>query len=182
MDYIIFAILYLSTIVIAWFIYNLVKKIPEMISEKIKSEREFEFNKILQIDNYYRKDGNLAKIMTAWSKYVIDKNTLNNVGSAKGQKEMNDLIQLTVGYGSPRTIRLLSIMSQHIYNNKIPDSPESGLKLWVMLAMVVVSLKKDFANQVIDPLDIIKIRSTDFKEYEDTYSTYVKEITEEIGN
>ncbi|MGO3264961.1 MAG: hypothetical protein ACTIKS_10785, partial [Lactococcus lactis] len=37
----------------------MVKKIPDMVRDKLKSDREFEFNKALQVDEFYRKDGNL---------------------------------------------------------------------------------------------------------------------------
>ena len=42
----------------------MVKKIPDMVRDKLKSDREFEFNKALQVDEFYRKDGNLQGIMS----------------------------------------------------------------------------------------------------------------------
>lgn len=173
-------IVYLAALAFFWYTYNQIKEMPKMITDKLKSEREFEFNKTLQIDEYYRKDGNLSKIMMQWSKYVMDKDSLKQLNTPKGLKEMTDLLKMTIVYGSPQTIKLTSIMFQDIYEKKTDES-ESGIKMWVMLVMIIVSLKKDFANQIVDPLDIIKIKSNDFEKYKEQYSTCVKEIQKEIG-
>ena len=42
-----------------------------MVRDKLKSDREFEFNKALQVDEFYRKDGNLQGIMLEWMSRAI---------------------------------------------------------------------------------------------------------------
>lgn len=179
----------LIAIVFGLFIYNLLKEMPKMIGEKIKSEREFTFNKSLQIDQFYRKDGTLQTIMMQWAKYAMDMDFVAKALSTdKGKRDMNELLQKTVGYGSPRTIALVSIMFQDLYKNdslnidETDTSTESGLDTLVILAMIFSSLKNDFTGQLIDELEIIKIKINDYDEYETRFKARIGEVNQRISS
>ncbi len=179
----------LIAIVFGLFIYNLLKEMPKMIGEKIKSEREFTFNKSLQIDQFYRKDGTLQTIMMQWAKYAMDMDFIEkSFSSPRGKKDMNELLQKTVGYGSPRTIALVSIMFQDLYKNesvnieKTDASTESGLETLVILAMIFSSLKNDFTGQKIDELEIIKIKINDYEQYEPLFKARIEEVNKRISS
>ena len=179
----------LIAIVFGLFIYNLLKEMPKMIGEKIKSEREFTFNKSLQIDQFYRKDGTLQTIMMQWAKYAMDMDFIEKAfSSPRGKKDMNELLQKTVGYGSPRTIALVSIMFQDLYKNesvnieKTDASTESVLETLVILAMIFSSLKNDFTGQKIDELEIIKIKINDYEQYEPLFKARIEEVNKRISS
>ncbi|AIS03574.1 hypothetical protein [Lactococcus lactis] len=172
----------------------MVKKIPDMVRDKLKSDREFEFNKALQVDEFYRKDGNLQGIMLEWTNYAISNNAMDDLNKAKGLKKLQDLVQKTVGYGSSRTVKLLTEMFQEVYqnndskgqkdsseDNKSDDASESDYTTMVVLAMVVSSLKEDFTGIKIEPLDVLKIRITDYTKYEETFKKIIDKTNEKLG-
>ncbi|QSE76324.1 hypothetical protein JW886_07595 [Lactococcus taiwanensis] len=179
----------LIAIVFGLFIYNLLKEMPKMIGDKIKSEREFSFNKTLQIDQFYRKDGTLQTIMMQWAKYAMDPDFVEkSMSTPKGKKDLNELLQKTVGYGSPRTIALVSIMFQDLYNNEAVDIEETdgftenGLGTLTILAMIFSSLKYDFTGQKIDELEIIKIKINDYVKYEPLFKARINEVNQRISS
>ena len=172
----------------------MVKKIPDMVRDKLKSDREFEFNKALQVDEFYRKDGNLQGIMLEWTNYAISNNAMDDLNKAEGLKKLQDLVQKTVGYGSSRTVKLLTEMFQEVYqnndskdqkdsseDNKSDDASESDYTTMVVLAMVVSSLKEDFTGIKIEPLDVLKIRITDYTKYEETFKKIIDKTNEKLG-
>jgi hypothetical protein len=172
----------------------MVKKIPDMVRDKLKSDREFEFNKALQVDEFYRKDGNLQGIMLEWTNYAISNNAMDDLSKARGLKKLQDLVQKTVGYGSSRTVKLLTEMFQEVYqnndskdqkdsseDNKSDDASESDYTTMVVLAMVVSSLKEDFTGIKIEPLDVLKIRITDYTKYEETFKKIIDKTNEKLG-
>ncbi len=158
-------------VIVGWFVISTVKKMPDMLAEKLRDEREFSFKQALQIDSYYRQDGVLQDILMKWAKYAMDTDFVtNSMNTDRGKQRLNELLQKTVGYGSPKTIKLLSYMFQEIYTDneekRIENNLPEGMTTLVVLAMVVSSLKKDFTGQDIDPLDIMKIKINDFYAYE----------------
>ncbi|MCT0467433.1 hypothetical protein EFL44_10190 [Lactococcus cremoris] len=175
----------------------MIKKIPEMVSDKLKSDREFEFNKELQIDEFYRKDGNLQQIMMNWTELAIDTNAMESLDSKNGQKKLRKLVQETLGYGSGRTVKLLTEMLQESYrsNDTESENTESGnnesennesinrssATIMLLLAMVVSSLKEDFTGQKVDPLDVLKIKLTDYYNHEGLFKELFESVNNKLG-
>lgn len=175
----------------------MIKKIPEMVSDKLKSDREFEFNKELQIDEFYRKDGNLQQIMMKWTELAIDTNAMESLDSKNGQKKLRKLVQETLGYGSGRTVKLLTEMLQESYrsNDTESENTESGntesennesinrssATIMLLLAMVVSSLKEDFTGQKVDPLDVLKIKLTDYYNHEGLFKELFESVNNKLG-
>ena len=175
----------------------MIKKIPEMVSDKLKSDREFEFNKELQIDEFYRKDGNLQQIMMKWTELAIDTNAMESLDSKNGQKKLRKLVQETLGYGSGRTVKLLTEMLQESYRSNDTESENtesennesennesinrSSATIMLLLAMVVSSLKEDFTGQKVDPLDVLKIKLTDYYNYEGLFKELFESVNNKLG-
>ncbi|WEA14120.1 hypothetical protein [Lactococcus garvieae] len=165
----------------------MVKKIPDMVSDKLKSDREFEFNKELQIDEFYRKDGNLQQIMMEWTKYAIDNDAMETLDSKNGQRKLKKLVQETLGYGSGRTVKLLTEMLQESYqsNGKVDDEDDSINKssatIMVILAMIVSSLKEDFTGEKVDPLDVLKIKLTDYYDNKILFEEILGSVNRKLG-
>lgn len=157
------------------------KAIPTTIADKLRQNRDFDMKQALQTDSFFRTSGNsvLQSVMSQWTVYVTDLEILKKINTTNGQKQMNKLIEQTIGYGSERTINLLAELFQMAYTND--DDTEHGLKMWVVMAMIVASLKKDFAGVEIDPLTIIKIRSNDYLDNQDKFEAYQKEIEKKVG-
>lgn len=156
-----------------------------MVSDKLKDVREHEFNKELQVDEYYRKDGNLQQIMMKWTHYAIDNNAMDNINTKNGQKELQELVKKTVGYGSSRTVKLLTEMFQGVYQNsndgETHNSLESGYRTMILMSMIVSSLKEDFTGQKIDPLDVLKIKINDYPDNEEVFEEILERINEKLG-
>lgn len=170
----------------------MIKKIPEMVSDKLKSDREFEFNKELQIDEFYRKDGNLQQIMMNWTELAIDTNAMESLDSKNGQKKLRKLVQETLGYGSGRTVKLLTEMLQESYRSNDTESENtesennesinrSSATIMLLLAMVVSSLKEDFTGQKVDPLDVLKIKLTDYYNHEGLFKELFESVNNKLG-
>ncbi|KSU06517.1 hypothetical protein ACTCUF_02995 [Lactococcus lactis] len=189
-------VIYLIGIGLLAFAVYTIRKIPDMVSEKLKADREFEFNKALQIDEFYRKDGNLQNIMLEWTHYAIVNDAMSSLNTDKGIKKLQVLVQKTVGYGSSRTVKLLTEMFQEVYqnndneskgqkgsseDNKSDDTSDSDYTTMVVLAMVVSSLKEDFTGIKIEPLDVLKIRLTDYTKYEETFKKIIDRTNEKLG-
>lgn len=166
-------------------VIHTIKKIPDMVSDKLKDVREHEFNKELQVDEYYRKDGNLQQIMMKWTHYAIDNNAMDNINTKSGQKELQELVKKTVGYGSSRTVKLLTEMFQGVYQNsndgETYNSLESGYTTMILLSMIVSSLKEDFTGQKIDPLDVLKIKINDYPDNEEFFEEILDRINKKLG-
>lgn len=178
----VFYIFYLISIGFLWFITHLMKKIPDMISDKLKDERKHNLNKSLQIDEFYRKDGNLASIMMKWTKYAIDDESLKGINTPKGQRDLKDLVSKTVGYGSNRTVKLLTVMFQSVYNNHTVDDSASNFTTMVAISMIVASLKKDFTGEEINATDILKVKINDYNDYESEFKGIIKTIEDQIDS
>ena len=178
-------VIYLIGIGLLAFVVYTIRKIPDMVSDKLKTDREFEFNKALQIDEFYRKDGNLQNIMLEWTHYAIVNDAMDSLNTDKGIKKLQVLVQKTVGYGSSRTVKLLAEMFQEVYqdnaDNKSTKSGESGFSTMVIMAMIVSSLKEDFTGQKIEPLDILKIKINDYVDYEGSFKRILDEINTKLG-
>ncbi|ARD93477.1 hypothetical protein LLI816_04895 [Lactococcus lactis subsp. lactis] len=119
---------------------------------------------------------------------------MDDLSKARGLKKLQDLVQKTVGYGSSRTVKLLTEMFQEVYqnndskdqkdsseDNKSDDASESDYTTMVVLAMVVSSLKEDFTGIKIEPLDVLKIRITDYTKYEETFKKIIDKTNEKLG-
>jgi len=66
-------------------------------------------------------------------------------------------------------------------DNKSDDASESDYTTMVVLAMVVSSLKEDFTGIKIEPLDVLKIRITDYTKYEETFKKIIDKTNEKLG-
>ena len=174
--------LYLATAGVLIFVVSTLKKLPTLIGDKLKDVRQYEFNRLLQVDEFYRKDGNLQNIMMDWANLAIDEDVMNSLGSEKGKKRLKTLLAKTVGYGSKRTVKLVAMMLQNVYNqDKTKTEYENYLTL-VLIATIVSSLKKDFTGEEIEALDILKIKIHDFNKNEAMFVEIMDDISQRMND
>ncbi|PCF40207.1 hypothetical protein [Staphylococcus delphini] len=128
----------------------------------------------LQAESFYKEhSGNeLKELLWSWSELVLNIEKIKEMST----EDFQTLFQKTFVYGSERTINLVSSYQQHNY--KIEQNEDHNYKSLVYVAMISSSLKQDFTNQIVDPLQILKIKITD---YDDTkIRKYYRSIEKEI--
>jgi len=129
----------------------------------------------LQAESFYkeRSGSEIQEILMLWSDLVLD------IEKVKGMlpEDFQKLLLKTFVYGSERTVNLISSYQQHNYKKATDDN--HTFKSLVYVAMISSSLKKDFTNQSVDPLQLLKIKITDYddKMMRKHYKNIEKEIT-----
>lgn len=128
----------------------------------------------LQAESFYREhSGNeLQKILWSWSELVLNVEMIKEMST----EDFQTLFQKTFVYGSERTINLVSSYQQHNYKKQ--QNEDHNYKSLVYVAMISSSLKRDFTNQIVDPLQILKIKITDYDDAK--MRKYYKSIEKEI--
>lgn len=164
----------LMLIALAMLVYAFIKVIPKMVADRINQNKDYDIQKTLQIDSYYRKSGSpvLQEIMMEWTKMATN---MESLGTSYDVDKVRNLIQRTIGYSSERTIKLTAEYFQYLYNSK-----EVDVKAIVYLAMIVTSLKFDFTGQNVDPNEIIKMTIKDFDDNAAKLIGYKDEINKTI--
>lgn len=128
----------------------------------------------LQAESFYKESSisEIRDILMSWSDLVLDMRKINDMSLEDFQK----LFQKTFVYGSERTVNLISSFQQHNYKKVKEDN--HNYKSLVYVAMISSSLKKDFTNQNVDPLQILKIKISDYDDKK--MRKYYKSIEKEI--
>lgn len=173
---------YLVTAGILFFVVATLKKLPTLIGDKLKDVRQYEFNRLLQVDEFYRKDGNLQSIMMDWTNLAIDDDVMNSLNTDKGKKKLKSLLAKTVGYGSRRTVKLVAMMLQNIYTQDENSTGYDNYVSLVLISTIVSSLKKDFTGENIEALDILKIKINDFNKNESLFIEIMGDISNRLDD
>lgn len=156
----------LGVIAAIWLI-AVVKKIPDSVSDKIRDERNFTHTKELQIDNFFRQNSGskMQEVLIAWVEILNDPNKVEKMSKNGGiQKLLNN----TVGYSSPKTVKLMGLFFQSLYsvNSKTSEDELSDMSSLVYVAMIASSLKYDFSGENINPIDLLRIKFNDYALHE----------------
>ena len=173
---------YFVTAGVLLFVVSTLKKLPTLIGEKLKDARQYEFNRLLQVDEFYRKDGNLQSIMMDWANLAIDDNVMSSLSTDKGKTKLKGLLAKTVGYGSKHTDKLVAMMLQNVYTQDKNSTDYDNYITLVLIATIVSSLKKDFTGENIEALDILKIKIKDFNENEALFVEIMNDISKRLGD
>lgn len=128
----------------------------------------------LQAESFYkeRSGSEIQNILLSWSDLVLDMEKIKGMS----QEDFQELFQKTFVYGSERTVSLISSYQQHNYKDITDDN--HNYKSLVYVAMISSSLKDDFTNQNVDPLQILKIKISDYDDKK--MRKYYKSIEKEI--
>lgn len=149
-----------------------IAKLPEMVADKLKDTRQYSNNKQLQIDNYFRQTSGdrMQKILMEWVKIINDADN----SAMSRPKELQTLLNKTLAYSSAKTIKLLGMFLQHTYKNGQNNSDDYSQLVYV--AMIVSYLKFDFSGEMINPLDLLKVKYHDYSDNEQEFNQYLKNI------
>ncbi|KRN77483.1 hypothetical protein [Weissella minor] len=168
--------------------WGFAKKIPDMFRDALKQNRNFNFDKQLQIDNYYRLNGqsDMQKLILEWSNLLID-----NEGTKKmGPFGLLALQGQTIGYASEKTIKTVGNFMQFLYVQNTQDNSEQNQSenkkgdedtytFIAFIAVIVSLLKQDFTGQSFDPIDLIRIKINDLNKISEArYRDEIRKIKE----
>lgn len=163
---------------IFWFLKDSPNLIRELLVEDLRGKNE----RNLQIESYFREVSgeDLNVTLESWTSLI---DTLNN--EKANQKEINKymkkLTSNTFMYGSAKTVKILALMQQNMYQH---DKSGKGTNYYIMvyISLMIASLKEDFTGEKIDPLDFLRLRLTDFqgKEMNKRLITIKKEVLKEL--
>ncbi|KMK52902.1 hypothetical protein FEFB_13750 [Fructobacillus sp. EFB-N1] len=156
-------------------IYGIIK-LPDMVADKLKDTRQLSNNKQLQIDNYFRQSSgkSMQDVLSDWVKIINDVD--NSV--LERPNDLQKLLNRTLVYSSAKTIKLLGMFLQHTYKNgekKIDDYSQL-----VYVAMIVSCLKFDFSGEILDPLDLLKVKYHDYLDNEEEFKQHLNNIESEL--
>lgn len=155
-------------------IIYLIKKNPTMINDKLKDSRTFQNSHNLQVESYFRQVGNeeIKNLLNDWTSLIV------NMDKTPKVEFMTKLTQQTIMLGSSRTVKLVADMMQFNYinsqNNK--RNEDFTFTFMIYIAMIISSLKQDFTGYKTEPLDIIRIKISDYDKFENKYRQIYKKL------
>lgn len=152
---IIMSILTLVLGVIAWYLRKNYELLKSMQLEEFKAAKQ----SFLQREAYFRQlsGSDLQKTFSTWTDIIIDTSKMEN----SNKKEFLEMQKNIILFGSDKSIKIFSKLMQYLYSNSSSGNDDSLLGV-VYIAHLISSLKYDFTGYKIEPLDLLKIRMTDF--------------------
>lgn len=157
------------------FIIYFIRKIPTMVNDKLKDNRSFQNSHDLQVEAYFRQVGNeeTKNLLDDWIELIVK---LDNEHNAK---DIAELTQRTILLGSSRTVKIMADMMQFNYKNSQNNQNEDfSFTFMIYIAMIISSLKQDFTGYKTEPLDIIRMKISDYDEFKDKYTQIYKKLKE----
>ncbi len=170
----------LITILLIW-----INKSPELYGERLRDERNENSAQRLQADLYYREGtgAETRENLSWWTEFLVDptKKAAELSGGADSPDEahqdmMNKRIQFVMQFGSPRTVKLMSLYMSKLYTKDI-DSDGT----LVCVSYIIASLKSDYTGKNTLPMDLLRTKFTDFNDHEKKYKGICKTIKRETG-
>lgn len=151
---------------------------------------EDETQKALFDRKYYRDISNeeVVNLLKEMAKIIFDP---NNNYSVKPQRELlenesidevlqeqriNVFINIFL-YCSARTIKLYAEFMQFIYNDGHTNNPTENMFL---VALIIANIKYDYSNNFTSPIDILRMKIKDIKDFEDNLSIYLDKYSEYV--
>lgn len=166
-------------------IAGLLFRIPYVLQDKIKDERNNKSTHDLQIESYFKQfgGGEQQKVLNEWSLWMYDSNKLNQVNQANYK---DDLIRKTVLYASKDTLFILSKFN--VYMKEKSDSKNDDtsdydkLKQNVYLAFIISNLKEDFSGYSISPNILLNLTNYKLSENDkQNIEKIIDNISKETG-
>lgn len=168
----------------AFIITVFINKRVKITIERIKHKNEKE----LQIESFYREIGGkqIVEMLDEWASIILNMETI--VNDKNFTKKYQKLMHKTFVFGSNKTIKLLTLYQQYNYNppekhkNKDEgvDITEYQAYIMVYLGLIATSIKKDFTNQDIDCMDLIKLKFTDYDKNEKLFNKVQNNILKKL--
>lgn len=153
------------------------------IYKAITVENKRKFNELdIQRESFFRqlRGDDLAETFGEWVSAFTDMDEFVE----KAPAILKDMQKKVIMYGSPKTVSILAMLSQHTYIGSGEDVGKGtrfdNYKLMLYIANLIASLKFDFTGYKIDPMDIVRVRITDYKENETQFKENQQKIETEI--
>ncbi|WP_239723675.1 hypothetical protein [Mammaliicoccus sp. A-M4] len=139
---------------------------------------KFNNSKDLQAEAFYKEVAGkeMSELLIWWSKTVLEKDFV----SSKSDDEIQQKLQQTFIYGGERTVKLITAYQQHNYIPPEKRNEDFNYKSMAYISMIGSSVKKDYTNQVSDPLSLLEFKLSDFKGSKGKFKKIVNDIEREI--
>lgn len=165
-------------------ITGVINKRVTITIENLKHKNEKE----LQIESFYRETGGkeIVKMFDEWSSIILNMETF--IQDENFDEKYQNLMKKTFIFGSKNTIILLTHYQQYNYNTPEEhhimkekfDITEFQAYVMVYLGLIAASLKKDYTNQNIDCMDLIKLKINDYYKHEELLNKIKVNILKEL--
>lgn len=183
-----------ATAIMGYFMKELPKLLKELRVEESRGNNE----KDIQREAFFRqiKGTEIDETFSYWTSLLVDMDKIKETTTKKGQKELMEMQQKVLMYGSTKTVLVLSSMMQHVYKGgKLENqiNVEFGVKnddkqtlqsykFMYYIALLISSLKEDFTGYKIGPKDILEIKITDINSDKNKplFDRAKKQVLEEI--
>ncbi|SDC81116.1 hypothetical protein SAMN05421663_104180 [Terribacillus halophilus] len=134
--------------------------------DKRKAKAANAHTKSLQVDSFVRSSSGeeMRSILDDWRSFLFDIGTPLYAKKLQDPDYMRSLINRAFMYSSAETIRRLATYQNFNYRSIDPSkmSNDDKYRMIVMVAGIIVSLKKDFSDENVDVRSILKLKLTDF--------------------
>lgn len=171
----IYKIISTTSLIFSVFAIFLVQRIPFLMQDKLKGKRFYKNSHNLQIESYFRKSGNeeIKYLLGDWISLIV------KMEQKVDTKFIVDLSQRTILLGSSETISILASFTQFNYtHDNHSNDNDFSYTMIIYIAKIISSLKHDFTGYTISPLDILKIKISDYNEHKETFERIYKNLEE----
>ena len=168
---------------VLWFL----ARSPYVWQDKLLEDRKAKDSSQLQRESFFKQLGGQEQkeVFDRWTRRITYMNKTNDEADPEG---LMDLIHQTVIYGSDRTVNTLASMMQYVYRHpyededgKIIEYAEDHTQMIPMYTAVIISsLKNDFAGYKVDPLTIIQLKISDYDDLKSSYERCLNVIKKDI--
>lgn len=148
-------------VVIAAFLYRLPHVWQDKMIETLKNKNSSQL----------QKEAFFKEIAGAKQKEIFDRWTKRLTYMDQDDEDMQELVHNTILFGSADTVSLLADFMQYIFTHPSkkdkhgkdidPDSDYAAMMM-AYIAVIASKLKEDFSGISIDPINIIKMKISDF--------------------
>ncbi|SNZ14540.1 hypothetical protein SAMN05421503_2462 [Terribacillus aidingensis] len=145
--------------------------------DKRKQKQSNLHSKSLQVDNFYRSlnGDKMTEVLDEWTKFLFDYNQPEQIRKMGEQDYVRNLIRNTFKFASANTVERLSNLQNYLYNNQ-KNGAFNPLVVLVLVAGVIVSLKKDFSDEYVEVNQLLKVTLTDYDVNKDQFNAIIKAL------
>ncbi|MDQ0428527.1 hypothetical protein QOZ98_001353 [Planomicrobium stackebrandtii] len=138
---------------------GIVATIITQIYETQRNKKNQKHSKNLQVDNFFRDISTVEmfQLLSDWHDLLYRRENEDITA------DTSTLVHRTFFYGSSETVRRLSLYQNYMYsidtenNNREEEDIEEFARGAVLMSGIVVSLKKDFSDEEVSVIDLLRI-------------------------
>lgn len=178
------------------------KDAPKLFRQLKIENRRATNEKDIQREAYFRQISgkDLNEVFQNWTTFLTDMDKLpEKMNGSSGKKFYNDLITKTVMYGSEKTVHIVAVLSQTLYENdniknkvkvSLGDTTKhdyeddvQGFETMLYIANIISSLKYDFTGYEVEPMELIatKLSDLDAEKVQSAISDAKKRVSKKLA-